>query len=226
MKLGNLKPVKRPSRIRGFFSNLKRSLAGKYVNDIHPGFMTYIGNGNYATASIFRDAQTRRMKKLLKLLNSDKYRKFFFKAISYNPSVNEKPIVDTRWFVVAFNKIIYFLSKTYVFLFERELYKKIKVFERVSSEYADMGARVDKYIASTTHYERLSRMHALKLLSDESFRDDINVIVNRVSPDVIEGRRREKLQTSFNNAVVVDPNSISTKNLPLDVADLIEKLKK
>ena len=190
MKLGNLKPVKKPSRIRGFLSNLSRSLAGKYVNDIHPTFLTYVGNSNFATSSIFRDAQARRLKKIMKLLNSDKYRKFFFKAISYNPRIKEKPIINTRWYVVAYNKIIYFLSKTYVFLFERELYKKIRVFENASSEYSDMSARIDKYIASTTPEQRLLRMHVLRILSEQSFNDDFDVLSNRVSPDVIEEREK------------------------------------
>ena len=196
MKLGNLKPVKRPSFIRRFFSNLNRKLAGKYVNDIHPGFMTYIGSSNFATSSIWRDASARRFKKIWKILSSDKYRKFFYKAISYNPAVKENPPVDTRWYVVTYNKITYFLSKAYVFLFERELYKKIKFFEKVSGEYADLSQRVDKYIASTTFEQRLSRMHATGVLSEQSFQDDFDVLMRRVSPETIEARYMEKSQVT------------------------------
>ena len=222
MKLGNLKPVKRPSRIRGFFSNLSRTLAGKYVNDIHPGFMTYIGNSSFATSSIFRDAQTRRMKKLLKLLDSPKYRKFFYKAISYTPNVMEKPIVDTRWYVVAYNKVTYFLSKIYVFLFKRDLYKRIRNFEKVSSEYASLSTRVDEYIASTTPEQRLLRMHAVGVLSDRSFKDDFDVLFRRVSPDVIEGRNKEKNE----NPGTFGSQWSMEKNVPLSVADIIQKAKK
>jgi hypothetical protein len=174
MKLENLKklkPVKKPSKLRRWISGINAKLAGRYVNDIHPGFMTYLEKNNFLTASIWRDACVKKYKKIWKILDSDKYRKFFYKAINYNPAVKEKPIIDTRWHVVTYNKITYFLSKAYVFLFERGLYRKIKFFEKVSSEYADLSTRIDKYIASTTFEERLSRMHATGVLSDKSFQE-------------------------------------------------------
>lgn len=189
MKLGKLKPVKKPSFLRRLFSTINAKLAGRYVNDIHPGFMMYLEKNNFLTASIWRDASARKFKKIWKILDSDKYRKFFYKAINYNPAIKEKPIIDTRWHVVVYNKVTYFLSKAYVFLFERELYRKIKFFEKVSSEYADLSTRIDNYIASTTFEERLSRMHATGVLSDKSFQDDFDILMRRIPNDVVEERR-------------------------------------
>jgi hypothetical protein len=224
MKLENLKklkPVKKPSKLRRWISGINAKLAGRYVNDIHPGFMTYLEKNNFLTASIWRDACVKKYKKIWKILDSDKYRKFFYKAINYNPAVKEKPIIDTRWHVVTYNKITYFLSKAYVFLFERGLYRKIKFFEKVSSEYADLSTRIDKYIASTTFEERLSRMHATGVLSDKSFQDDFDILMRRIPNDVVEERR--------NNAGYADgPQTFGSqwtmrRKLPDDISKLLHK---
>jgi hypothetical protein len=80
------------------------------------------------------------------------------------------------------------LSKAYVFLFEKKLYEKIKYFEKVSAGVADLSLRVDKYIASTTYEERLSRMQALGIISKQSFEDDFDVLIKRIPAEVIEER--------------------------------------
>ena len=178
------------SRLFNWFANLSRKLAGRYVNDCHPVFMQYLAVNNITTASIWNDARSRRYEEIMKILDSDKYRKFFYNAVDYKRG-ELKPL-PLKWYVRAFNKVVYHISKAYVYVFERELYKKIKTFESVSAGVVSLTKRMDEYIARTTPEQRLSRMHALGIISYESFKDDLDIIVNRVSPEVIEARYKEK----------------------------------
>lgn len=219
MKLGKLKPIKRPTRLRVWLSKISAKLAGRYVKDCHPSFMKYIEKNNILTASIWFNAQQKRLKKIMKLINSDAYRKFFYKAISYNPG--EKEVLVKKWYVDIFDKIVYTLSKAYVFVFERELYKKIKYFETVSSGVANLSARVDKYIASTTYEERLSRMAVTGVISQQSFQDDFDVLIRRVSPETIEARYREKGEVT---AAMIQAEL--KRKLPDDVVQLIRNAQK
>jgi len=187
------KRKEKKSRLFNWFANLSAKLAGRYVNDCHPVFMQYLAINNIATASIWNDASSRRYREIMKMLDSDKYRKFFYNAVDYKRG-ELKPL-PVKWYVRIFDKVVYSLSKAYVFLFERELYRKIKTFETVSAGVVSFTKRMDEYIARTTPEQRLSRMHALGIISYESFKDDLDVIYNRVSPDVIEARNNEKLET-------------------------------
>jgi hypothetical protein len=227
MKLGNLKPVKRPSFLRRLFSTINAKLAGKYVNDIHPGFMRYLEKNNFVTASIWRDVQAKEFRKIMKIIDSDKYRKFFYNAIKYNPAKREVPVIIKPWYVWLWNKITYELSKVYVFVFDREIYKKIRNFEKVSSEYGDLAARIDKYIAETTFDERLSRMHALEVISYKSFQDDFDILMRRIPNDVVEERSNRFVNEKPKEYLTTFGSPLEMKrNPPLDVADLIQMAKK
>jgi hypothetical protein len=212
-----IKNEEKKSRLFRWLTNLSRSLAGRYVNDCHPVFMQYLAVNNIATASIWNDARSRRYKEIIKILDSDKYRKFFYKAISYNPKNREYEKLEVKWYVKIFDKAIYRLSKAYVFLFERELYRKIKTFETVSAGVASLTKRMDEYIAKTTPEQRLSRMQALGIISYESFKDDLDVIFNRISPDVIEARNNEKYET--NPGTFGSQFSIMNRKLPRGVSN-------
>lgn len=64
MKLGNLKPVRRRSKLYRWFANLSAKLSGRYVKDCHPGFMTFIEHYNIATASIWNDARAKKYREI------------------------------------------------------------------------------------------------------------------------------------------------------------------
>lgn len=194
MKIPKAHKEKKRSRLFRWFANLSANLAGRYVNDCHPIFMQYLAVNNIATASIWNDARSRRYKEIMKILDSDKYRKFFYNAVDYKRG-ELKPL-PVKWYIRIFDKVVYNFSKAYVFLFQRELYRKIKTFEIVSAGVVSLTKRMDEYIAKTTTEQRLSRMHALGIISYESFKDDLDIIVNRISPDVIEARNKEKYETN------------------------------
>ena len=194
MKVPKKNKEKKKSRLFRWFANLSANLAGRYINDCHPVFMQYLAVNNIATASVWNDARNRRFEEIWKLITSDKYKKYFYNAVDYNYKRGESPKpLPVKWYVRIFDKIVYNLSKAYVFLFERKLYRKIKTFERVSKGVVSLTKRMDEYIASTTSFQRLSRMQALGIISNESFREDFDVLFNRVSPDV-----REELQEKKN----------------------------
>lgn len=198
---------KRKSILYRFFAGISAKLSSRYIKNCHPSFMSYIEIKNLATTSIGKDIYSKRYRQIMKILNSDKYKKYFYTSVNYKRNV--KPvIVPQKWYVKAFDKVVYFLSKVYVFLFEKTLYLKIKNFETISKGFADLSARVDNYIATTTPRRRLSRMQMLGVISDETFQEDFNVMVNRISPDVIEGRRKEKSVMYMHNGEPKIPDSV------------------
>ena len=209
------KPQKRKSRLFRFFAGISAKLSSRYVKNCHPSFMTYINNvQNLATVSIGKDMYSKRYRQIMKILNSDKYKKYFYASVNYKRNV--KPlIIQQKWYIEAFDKIVYFLSKAYVFLFEKELYKKIKYFETTSKGFIALSARVDDYIAKTTPRRRLSRMQALGIISDETFQEDFNIMYNRIPNDIVEGRREEKSKIMYLH------NGESPK-LPNDILKLIQ----
>jgi len=212
----------RKSRIKGWLNRLSTFLSKRYIVDCHPAFMTYIEKNNIITASIWNDARNRRFNEIWKLINSDKYKKYFYNAVDYNYKRGESPKpIPKKWYVVAYDKTVYHLSKAYVFLFEKELYKKIKQFERISKGVVSLTKRMDAYIASTTSLQRLSRMQMLGIISRESFQDDIDVIFCRVSPDEVETRNKEKY--------VENPGTFGSqwsmkREIPNDISKLFRKV--
>jgi hypothetical protein len=221
MKVPTKNKEKKRSRLFRWFANISANLSKRYVNDCHPVFMQYLAVNNIATASIWNDARSKRFEEIWKLISSDKYKKYFYNAVDYDYKRGESPKpLPLKWYVRAFDKVVYWISKAYVFLFEKELYKKIKTFETVSSGVVSLTKRMDEYIASTTSLQRLSRMQALGIISNESFRDDFDVLVNRVSPDEIEKRNQETLSAYFMASKV---KAETEKKLPQDIIKLLRR---
>jgi hypothetical protein len=225
MKLGNLKPVKKRSKLYMWFANLSAKLSGRYIKDCHPAFMSFVEKYNLATASSWYEVYTRRYNEIMKMLDSDKYRKFFYEAVDYKRG-ELKPL-PVKWYVRIFDKIVYNLSKAYVFIFEHELYKKIKSFEKTSKSVVALTKKMDEYLASTTSEQRLSRMKALGIISNETFKDDFDILINRVSPDVIEKRNEEAFQAKLQANLISEPKMVRVsdehRKLPDEVVKLLRK---
>ena len=221
MKLGNLKPVKRRSRLYMWFANLSAKLSGRYIKDCHPAFMSFVEKHNLATASTWYEAWTKRYNEIMKMLYSDAYRKYFYNAVDYKRGELKK--LPVKWYVRIFDKIVYNLSKAYVFVFERELYKKIKAFEKVSKGVISLNKKMDEYIASTTSLQRLSRMQTLGIISKQSFQDDFDVLCLRVSPDEIEARYKRAQEELVEKLKPAMANADLQKNIPDSVIKLLRK---
>jgi hypothetical protein len=221
MNFKKLKSVKKRSKLYMWFANLSAKLSGRYVKDCHPAFMSFVEKHNLATASIWNNAWAERYEEIMKMLNSDDYKKYFYNAVDYKREA-VKPLPQ-KWYVMIFDKIVYGLSKAYVFVFERELYRKIKQFELVSKGVANLIKKTDEYIASTTSLQRLSRMQALGIISYQSFQDDFDILVNRIPHEVIEERHKkidEELQAKLRvKLATVDEH----RKLPDEVVKLLRR---
>jgi hypothetical protein len=208
-----------------WFANLSAKLAGRYVKDCHPSFMSFVEKHNLATASTWYEAWAKRYNEIMKMLDSDAYRKYFYNAVDYKRG--EIKLQPVKWYVRIFDKIVYNLSKAYVFVFEKELYKKIKSFEKISKSVINLTKRMDEYIASTTSLQRLSRMQTLGIISKQSFQDDFDVLYCRVSPDEIEERYKEadrKLAASVQADLQVRLATVDEhRKLPDEVIKLLRK---
>lgn len=170
---------KKNSKIKTWLNKIKVKLSKRYVNDCHPEFLSFIENRNIVSLSLGREIQTKRAKKILKTLDSDKYRKYFYASVDFVPKQTIKEVTQNV-FQKIFDKLIYHLSKTYVFIFEKQLYERIIGFERVSKNMTNMNNKIDDYLKSTTIEQRLSRAKAIKILDGDTYDTYVNRLVRKI----------------------------------------------
>lgn len=116
-------------------------------------------------ASIYDAEVEAKREKILKILSSKKYKKYFFKAVNYkinNSSDEIKPFGNNL--IDKINKII---SVIYLRLFNNKLYESIKLFEKWKSKISTIEDKVDNYMKTTTLDERIDRSIALGTIDNK-----------------------------------------------------------
>lgn len=104
-------------------------------------------------------------KRIMKVLNSSKFKDYFYKVVKYDRSTAEsliKPYSDT-----LIDRIFSFIAKAYIYLFNREVYNDILQFQRIRDGIVTLDKKIDDYMANTTPAERLDQATALGIISDK-----------------------------------------------------------
>lgn len=100
-------------------------------------------------------------KRIMKVLNSSKFKDYFYKVVKYDISTAEsliKPYSNTLK-----DRIFSYIAKAYIYLFNREVYNDILMFQRIGALDKD----IDDYMANTTPAERLDRATAFGIVSNK-----------------------------------------------------------
>jgi len=104
-------------------------------------------------------------KRIMRMLNSDKYRDYFYKVVQYDRHVAEsliKPYGNT-WK----DKVFAFIAEKYIRYFKRDLYKSIQQFKRIRDGIITLNSKIDEYMANTSTDERLERASTLGIIDDK-----------------------------------------------------------
>jgi hypothetical protein len=130
------------------------------------------------------DRANKERERIIKLLSSEKYKKFFFKAIRYDrnkPEGKIEPFSNKIW-----DKILKGISVAYLYLFNRELYERIQLFQKWTSKVSTIETQVNEYMATTTLDERADRGVMLGVIDENKgkaqkrMRNIQSLIVNKI----------------------------------------------
>ena len=100
----------------------------------------------------------------MKLINSSQYKRFFYRAVNYNPAVPELPETP-----ISFgDRFKIFISKIHIFLFRRDIYKKLQLFKKISNEFIESEKKIDEYMKQTNVGERIERAVELGIIDEDA----------------------------------------------------------
>jgi hypothetical protein len=105
-------------------------------------------------------------KRIMKVLSSDKYKRFFYKAINYNTAMPPVAIIEPYGKSFS-DRIKNAIAKAYVYLFRKELYNAIKLFSKWKSKIKILDEKIDGYMATTTLDERLNRSKTFGIVTEK-----------------------------------------------------------
>jgi len=129
-------------------------------------------------------------KRIMKVLNSDKFKDYFYKFVKYDRSTAEsliKPYSNTLK-----DRIFAYIAKAYIYLFNREAYNDILMFQRIRDGIVSLDKKIDDYMANTTPAERL----------------DNATLLGVVTPKEREARRRTHNIHSIRVKAIRDQNKV------------------
>lgn len=145
-------------KIRKWFN---KNVLSKYLVTYHPAFLTLV---NEIELKLNDDKRQKKAKEIMKLINSSQYKRFFYRAVNYNPAIPELPELP-----VSFNdKFKIFISKIYIFLFRRDIYRKLQLFKKISKGFTEQEERINNYINQTNVGERIDRAVELGVISADT----------------------------------------------------------
>jgi hypothetical protein len=104
-------------------------------------------------------------KRIMKVLNSDKFKDYFYKVVHYDRQTAESLIKP--YGTTLMDRIFSFIAKAYIYLFNREVHNDILQFQRIRDGIVTLDKKVNEYMANTTPEERLDKATALGIVSDK-----------------------------------------------------------
>lgn len=105
-------------------------------------------------------------KRIMKTLNSPKFKEYFYKVVKYDRHAAQsliKPYGKTMK-----DKIFSFIAETYIRFFNRELYQNILQFKRVRDGIITLNEKIDEYMANTTIEERLDKAASIGIIPSDN----------------------------------------------------------
>jgi len=145
-------------KIRKWFN---KNFLSKYLVTYHPAFLSLVEE---IEIKLNDDRRNKKAKEIMKIINSSQYKRFFYRAVNYNPAVPELPETPLSFG----DRVKIFVSKIHIFLFRRDIYKKLQLFKRISEEFIEREKKIDEYMKQTSVTERIERAIELGVISKET----------------------------------------------------------
>jgi len=145
-------------RIQKWFN---KNFLSKYLVTYHPAFLSLVEE---IEIKLNDDRRDKKAKEIMKLINSSQYKRFFYRAVNYNPAIPELPETPLSFG----DRVKIFVSKIHIFLFRRDIYKKLQLFKRISEEFIEREKKIDEYMKQTNVGERIERAVELGIIDEDA----------------------------------------------------------
>ena len=167
-----MKKKKKISLKKWFYNNI----LNRYLIEFHPNFILFADNLSIKTDnfSVAEKKRGKEYKRIMKILNSQKYKKFFYNSVNYDSSKGAAPFVPFKntWY----ERLKKFIAKQYLRLFNRPLYKSLLIFKSLSSKFESLNTQINDYMYNTTIGERCLRAKELGIISEKTFKTDNGIL--------------------------------------------------
>jgi len=138
-----------------------KNFLSKYLVTYHPAFLSLVQE---LELKLKDDRKDKKAKEIMKIINSSHYKRFFYRAVNYNPAVPELPETPLSFG----DRFKIFVSKIHIFLFRRDIYEKLQLFKRISKEFVDREKKIDEYMKQTNVGERVERAMELGIIDEDT----------------------------------------------------------
>jgi len=138
-----------------------KNFLSKYLVTYHPAFLSLVQE---LELKLKDDRKDKKAKEIMKIINSSHYKRFFYRAVNYNPAIPELPETPLSFG----DRFKIFVSKIHIFLFRRDIYEKLQLFRRISKEFVDREKKIDEYMKQTNVGERIERAIELGIINEDT----------------------------------------------------------
>lgn len=170
-----MKNRKKRSLKKWFYDNI----LNRYLIEFHPSFILFADNLSFKTENFNKDEKNaKEYKRIMKVLNSKKYRKHFYKIVNHNPLIGTpafEPFKDNLR-----EKFKRFVAKQYLRVFNKPLYKSLVSFRSLSTKLSKIDSQIDDYMNNTTVGERIKRAVDVGIISEDNYKDS-NEVTDRAN---------------------------------------------
>lgn len=115
---------------------------------------------------VVETAANREYKRIMKVLSSQRFKDYFYKVVKYN-RLSAESLIRPYTNKVK-DKLFSFIARTYIFLFNKDLYNSIKQFNQIKTGILSLDKKIDSYMEKTTLDERADRALQLGIIADET----------------------------------------------------------
>lgn len=138
-----------------------KNFLSKYLVTYHPAFLSLVEE---IEIKLNDDIRNKKAKEIMKIINSSQYKRFFYNVVNYNPAIPELPKTPLSFG----DRFKIFVSKIHIFLFRRDIHKKLQLFKRISLEFVEREKKINEYMKQTSVGERLERAIELGVISKDT----------------------------------------------------------
>lgn len=168
--------MKKKTKKRSLKKWFYNKILNRYLIEFHPQFILFADALSIKTDnfSVIEKKAAKEYKRIMKILNSQKYKKYFYNAVDYSRTQGAKPFTPFKDTLIE--RVKKFIAKQYLRLFNRPLYKSLLIFKSLSSKFELLNTQINDYMDSTTVEQRRMRAKELGIVSEETFETDNGIL--------------------------------------------------
>lgn len=170
------KKTKKRSLKKWFYDKI----LNRYLIEFHPQFILFADNLSVQTDnfSVTEKRAAKEYKRIMKILNSQKYKRYFYNAVKYTTTQGTAPFKPFENTLVE--KIKKFVAKQYLRFFNKKLYRSLQMFRVTAVKFKQIDSQIDDYMKNTTIEQRIKRAIDVGMIQENNYKDG-NEVTDRTN---------------------------------------------